>query len=404
MQANNPFSLYIHLPFCLTRCSYCDFNTYTGVSHLIPQYTDAICEEIKCLGVSGKVLTSLKPNIHTIYFGGGTPSLFKHQLLKNILDTIYLYFEVIDTAEITLEVNPGSIDPSYMESIHSIGINRLSLGMQSSHPDELHLLSRQHTQQAVEVSMHSARQSGFKNISLDLIYGIPKQSLPSWQLSLNTAIVLQPEHLSLYSLTIEPGTPLHYDVSAGIVSPPDDDLSADMYELADTILVNAGYFQYEISNWARKNEDDELLTSRHNIQYWHNQPYLGLGAGAHGYANKIRTENVSHIQDYIQNMQTGSIQNFPISPATTKSSSISMTLEMQETMMMGLRLTDEGISRQVFLERFGYSPEDVFGKEIDELLQLELLEWRPPQKDALRLTKQGRLLGNQVFMRFVGDV
>ena len=226
------------------------------------------------------------------------------------------------------------------------------------------------------------------------------RTLPQWQDTLEFALGLHPEHLSLYALTVEAGTPLSQWVRHGLVADPDPDLAADMYEDAMDRLPQGGFTQYEISNWARRGAEGNLLACRHNLQYWRNHPYLGFGAGAHGYAADYRTANVLRIGEYIGKVNRGNWQGFPFSPASASHTPIDRRTEMQETMMVGLRLVEEGVAGATFQERFGQSLEAAFGTEITGLIRLGLLEWAG---GSLRLTRRGRLLGNQVFMRFVGE-
>ena len=293
-----------------------------------------------------------------------------------------------------------------------MGFNRLSLGVQSFHPDELHQLERIHDPFDVLKAVNSARRAGFENLNLDLIYGLPEQTLSRWQTSLRRAVDLNPEHLSLYALTIERGTPFGRWAAHGLLPIPDPDLAADMLEAASDYLGGQGYEQYEISNWSKPG-----FQCRHNLQYWRNQPYLGFGAGAHGCANGLRISNVLRIKTYIEHLSPNypfpisSYLPFPLSPATVSRTLITPFVEMQETLMLGLRLTGAGVSPQIFRSRFGRDLKEVFGKEIDELVGLGLLEWSlasapssagEGQGVRVRLTPRGRQLGNQVFMRFVG--
>jgi oxygen-independent coproporphyrinogen-3 oxidase len=279
--------------------------------------------------------------------------------------------------------------------------------MQSANPGELLLLERQHEFHQIANAVSLVRKAGFKNYNLDLIFGIPYQTLESWQLSLELGLSLGPDHLSLYSLTIEPGTPFENWVTRGLLSEPDQDLSAEMYERASEFLNERGFEQYEISNWARRDEVNGLLTCQHNLQYWRNLPYLGLGAGAHGYADGKRTANVRSPGLYTQKLLTRDEKDnqnnlpFPMTPATASVVTIDRSEEIKETMMMGLRLTEEGISQKEFQARFGTTLEDVFDTQIDDLIEVGLLERDRMTNDHLRLTPRGRLLGNQVFLRFI---
>jgi oxygen-independent coproporphyrinogen-3 oxidase len=243
----------------------------------------------------------------------------------------------------------------------------------------------------------AARRAGFDNLNLALIFGLPEQELSTWQNSLELALGLHPEHLSLYALTLEHGTPLKRWASRGLIPEPDPDLAAEMYEWADGRLAAAGYEQYEISNWSIAQQP-----CRHNLQYWRGLPYLGLGAGAHGYAAGVRTANVLAPAAYIARLDNSSAHEFPRTLATASLTPVDRQAEIGETMMMGLRLTQEGVSEADFQARFGQSLEALFASEIKELQGYGLLEWvgETPQR-RLRLTSRGRLLGNQVFMRFI---
>jgi oxygen-independent coproporphyrinogen-3 oxidase len=392
--------LYIHIPFCTHRCGYCDFNTYAGIDQLIPAYTSGICDEIRYLSEN----TSEKLHINTIYLGGGTPSLLSVKELDQILGTIDKHFDVLHSLEISIEANPGTVTKNYLEAIHRLGINRISLGMQSANEDELSLLERQHSLLDVIKSVEWSRDAGFCNLNLDLIFGLPGQSSSAWLTSLDAAIKMHPEHLSLYALTIEHGTPLQHRVGKGLLPEPDPDEAAEMYELAGERLVQAGYHQYEISNWARKLDTGELYSCKHNLQYWRNLPYLGVGAGAHGYIQRFRTINVLTPYAYIQRMakKDSSMQvSFPKTPATIELNPIDDETEIGETMMMGLRLVLEGVSNNVFQLRFGISLQEKYEAQINRLISLELLEWNNNDKQRLRLTKKGYLLGNQVFKEFL---
>ncbi len=397
-------SLYIHIPFCRKRCSYCDFNTYAGVESAIPAYVNALCREIIQVARSA----GEKLPVHTIFFGGGTPSLLPGTSFSQLMQVITNNYHLQPGYEATLEANPGTVSQDYLKNLVEIGFNRISFGMQSADEKLLGLLERLHRMPEVVDAVAWARKAGFDQINLDLIYGIPYQSLQSWQASLEQALDLGPDHLSLYALTLEKGTSLNEQVSRGDVPEPDPDLAADMYEWAAQRLITAGFTQYEISNWAKASHTGRdtsyyLAACRHNLQYWRNLPYLGFGAGAHGYSVSYRTANIAGIGAYLDCIQRGQWEQFPFSPANISRSLIDQRNEMQETMMVGLRLVDEGVSSEGFYHRFGLRLSDVFGEEIGILTQLGLLEWAGNAEDILRLTVRGRLLGNQVFMRFVGE-
>ena len=405
-----PFSLYLHIPFCRHRCGYCDFNTYAGLEDLILPYVEALCQEIAfsaraaCSSSLIKAFPGDRLPVHTVFFGGGTPSLLSASQLEKILQVVDQSYESASDLEVTLEANTGALSPKYLKDLRSLGVNRLSLGVQSANPLELRLLERQHDFSQVIQSVKWARQAGLENINLDLIFGLPEQALETWQQTLNLAMGLAPAHFSLYALTIEHGTPLSHWTNRGLVPVPDGDLAADMYEWAAMRLDAVGYQQYEISNWGQRAAAGEVRVCRHNLQYWHNQPYLGFGAGAHGFAARIRTANVLAPLAYIQRLQKNAVEElpFPRTPATQSAQTIDRGTEIGETMMMGLRLTQEGVSRCTFQQRFGQDLQDVFAQPIEELIGFGLLEWYGEgEGQHLRLTPHGRLLGNQVFYRFI---
>ena len=397
------YSLYFHIPFCVHRCAYCDFNTYAGKESLIPAYVEALCHEVEIVARSAQE----RPNAHTIFFGGGTPSLLTPKQFEQILRTVQDNFDLSDKSEmeISFEANPGTVRPNSLRDLRILGFNRISLGVQSTHPEELRQLERIHDYYDVIDAVTWARRAGFDNLNLDLIFGLPEQSLNQWQASVKLILGLHTEHLSLYALTVEHGTPYGQWAKHGILSIPDPDVAADMYEWAGEALEAAGYQQYEISNWAQPG-----WQCRHNLTYWRNQPYLGFGAGAHGSAGGLRVADVLRIKTYIERLNPnatipeGEIPNthFPVSPATVDQTRITRRVEMQETMLTGLRLTFEGVSDEGFYNRFGVPMRDVFGKEMDELIGLGLLEWAQHEtSEVIRLTHRGRLLGNQAFIRFV---
>lgn len=405
------YSIYLHIPFCTHRCGYCDFNTYAGLEDLIPAYVEALCREARIIREN----LSHPLDVHTIFFGGGTPSLLSVSSIEKILDTLVQRFSLCTKPEITLEANPGTVSEAYLRDLFTIGVNRLSLGMQSAQPTELHFLERQHNFPDVIHAVHWARKAGFDNLNLDLIFGLPGQNLNTWKNNLTQALRLSPEHLSLYALTIEHGTPMGRWLSRGLIDEPDPDVAASMYETASDILNNIGYTQYEISNWARHTPGAVLSPCEspsracvHNLQYWRNLPYIGLGAGAHGYIANVRTANVLSPRRYIQHLSnakeshsTGEQKDFPATPVTQDFNAINLTDEIGETMMMGLRLTREGISSQAFENRFQRPLQDIFPKQIKRLIQTGLIEWVDDSQLNLRLTPQGRLLGNRVFQEFI---
>lgn len=397
-----PLSLYLHIPFCSVRCAYCDFNTYAGLDDLVRPYAEALRAEIGTVGQAA----GGEAEVHTIYFGGGTPSLLPPEVAAGLLSSIYRAFRVRPNCEITFEANPESASQAWMSAIRGAGANRLSVGVQSAQPHELRFLDRRHSFEEAACVVHRARRAGFDSVNLDLIYGLPDQCLEDWIDSVHRSLSLEPDHLSLYSLTLEHGTPLRARFEAGLFPAPDPDLAADMYESAADALGAAGYRQYEISNWARDGgragaQADEGLPAHaclHNVQYWRNLPYLGLGAGAHGSARGWRYSNVLSPRAYVERMREAAQVEPPCSPAVAERRAIDRDTEMDETLMMGLRLTDEGIVFDRFRERFGEFPSRRHGRQLDDLASAGLLM---QDRFGLRLTPRGRLLGNRVFEVFV---
>lgn len=419
------YSLYFHIPFCTHRCAYCDFNTYAGQESLIPAYVEALCKEIEFVGSQapkkcrdypgtarqgrcsersrsdsgGKVEARLP--VHTIFFGGGTPSLLSPKQFELIFKSIRDNFKLTDDVEITMEANPGTVSYENLLELRKIGINRISYGVQSANSEELHMLERAHNFFDVIEAVVSAHKAGFdrqsNGVNLDLIYGLPEQTLSTWQTTVKRILDLHPEHISAYALTLEHGTPFGRWSSKGLLPLPDPDLAADMYEWASETFEANDYVQYEISNWSKPNHE-----CRHNLQYWRSLPYLAFGAGAHGYVNGYRYSNVLRIKTYIERLNTasGSLDmEFPLTSATVNHHKQTLTDDMSEYMLNNLRLVKAGASDADFKSRFGAGLMDIYPEEVKELIRLGLLEWA---RDSIKLTKRGRLLGNQVFMRFVG--
>ena len=411
-------SIYLHIPFCTHRCAYCDFNTYAGQEALIPAYVDALIKEIEFIGKQIPDLTNYQ-STNTIFFGGGTPSLLSGTQINSVISALSSAFSISPDAEITIEANPGTISPEKLDAIRKAGVNRISFGVQSSITEELRMLERSHDFFTVIEAVSSARKAGFNNLNLDLIYALPQQTLESWQTTVKRVLELQPEHISAYALTLEHGTPFGKWSQRGLLSIPDSDLAADMYEWAMDYLHQYGYAQYEISKWAtqvksRKSKFNDLrpftfdafpeFACRHNLQYWYSLPYLGLGAGAHGYAGGYRYSNALRIKTYIERLTTyrSPITNYPLTPAAVNKHKQSQKDDISDYMINNLRLVQAGIADSDFRSRFGSGLLDVFPKEIDELLHVGLIEKKTSDgSEVFRLTRRGRLLGNQVFLRFV---
>lgn len=391
------YSLYVHIPFCKHRCHYCDFNTFTGKETLIPTYVDALIEEFRIV-TSGKT----EIPVHSIYFGGGTPSLVTLPLYEKLFESLRICFALTDDCEISLEANPGTLTLDYLAGLQALGFNRISIGVQSTDSFDLARLDRIHDIEDVLQSIQNARVVGFENINLDMIFGLPWQDLPSWEKSLGRAIFLSPDHFSLYSLIVESGTPFFTWYQKGLIAAQDQDLEGEMYERGMALLEAAGYEQYEISNWAKKDTEMDYRC-RHNLQYWLNLPYLGFGAGSHGFAESFRTVNIALIEAYIDRINQGPTSggSFPLSPATISITKIDKRTQMNDFMLLGLRLVKTGVSSERFESQYGHSIMEVFDKEISSLLEFGLVEWVGGEKSRLRLTKRGVMVANQVFMEFV---
>lgn len=384
-----PLAVYLHIPFCKSKCTYCAFNTYIKLEHLIEPFVNALIREIE-------IVAQNKPGspVSTIFFGGGTPSLLTSEQIGQILQSIQRHFVVNNPVEITMEANPNDMTRDYLLALRDTGINRLSLGVQSTNDNELRLFARRHDNDQVAGVVSAARAAGFDNLNVDLIYGIPHQTLDSWRWTLQQTVALKPEHLSLYALGLEDGTPMNDWVNQGRLPAPDDDLTADMYELATDTLADSGFEQYEISNWAKPG-----YACQHNLQYWRNLPYIGLGPGAHGYAAGKRYWTIRSPQRYIKSLdESDNDQDFPYTPATDEAIKISRKDEIGETLMMGLRLTQEGIERSTFFERFGQDVLDVHGPTIEKFAGYGLLDI---DSNRIRLTRKGRLLSNAIFREII---
>lgn len=391
ISSQNPLlSIYLHIPFCTSMCTYCAFNTYARLEHLIPDFIKALKAELTFASVDNPY-----PEVGTIFFGGGTPSLLSPSQFSDVLQHIQKDYQIVSNAEITSELNPNDLNYDYLVGLHKSGINRLSIGMQSSNNQELKFFARRHDHQTVVSAIHEAKRAGFDNINLDLIYGVPYQSLASWKQTLHDAIALNVEHLSLYSLGLEEGTPLNNWVNNGDVPAPDDDLAADMYEYATEKLAQHGYKQYEISNWALPDRE-----CRHNLQYWRNLPYIGIGPGAHGFVDGIRYAVMRSPQRYIKSLlnATEDLEVFPHTPAVEDFKHLSKEDEISETLIMALRLLNDGIAFDDFKTRFDVDLLQLHGETFEKYAGYGLVMM---DDKRVKLTEAGRLLCNMIFRELV---
>ncbi len=388
-----PFSLYLHIPFCTAKCGYCDFNSYAGNEHLIPAYSLTLIKEAQLWQK-----TTAGRGVTTVFFGGGTPSLMPVDEMATMMEGLRAAFDVLPEAEISLEANPNSLDEAYLRALLELGFNRLSIGVQSFHDEELKGLDRLHSAAEASEAFQAARSAGFGNVSIDLIFGLPEQKMASWQESVEAALALEPDHISLYALTVEQGTPLARDVARGRTPSPSPDAQADQYEWTEQRLAEAGYEHYEISNWAKVGYRCE-----HNMTYWRCREYLGLGAGAHSYLDGVRFAVAALPSKYLElvdeswkELQAGGemkmrqvVSGEPITPE----------LAMSDTLILGLRVND-GVNLAHFQQRFGVDALERFAEELREPFEAGLVE---EAAGNLRLTKRGRLLGNEVFVRLLPD-
>ncbi len=386
-QADDQFGIYIHVPFCSHICPYCDFNTYAGQSARIPAYVEAIERDAAHWGKQFDVRTAA-----SIFLGGGTPSLLAPIQIKAILNTCQSVFDLAAGGEVTIEANPNDLDEKYCSALLESGVNRLSIGAQTLDRRGLRVLGRRHEADDVASAVASARRAGFANVSLDFIYGWPGQTIDQWQSNLKLVLSGEiggrpPDHLSLYGLIVEPGTPMADAVRRGIFAPADEDTAADLYELAMTMLADAGWFHYEIANWARSLD----TVSRHNVIYWRNGDYAGLGAGAHGHVRNRRVMSQPSPGRYIAALDRQE-------SAVTNIEEIDEKTAMGETMMLGLRLLQDGVSARSFERRHRVSLFEQFAPQLSRLTSIGLLE---VADERVRLTKRGVLLANSVCAEFL---
>jgi oxygen-independent coproporphyrinogen III oxidase len=383
LPAGDAPGIYLHVPFCAHICPYCDFNTYSGQGELIPAYVDALISEME--------LTAAKLDQHfaapTLFLGGGTPSLLEAAQIERIVTAARKLFGLSEDAEITAEVNPESVDLDYLRSVRAAGVNRLSLGVQSQRRAGLQVLGRGHKPVEAGRAFQAARDAGFNNISLDFIFGWPGQTIEDWDADLSTMLEWEPEHVSLYSLIVEPSTPMASAVARGILTVVDDDAVADFYELAAKRLGGAGWEHYEVANWAR----EPVFRSRHNQIYWQNGHYFGFGAGAHSYLDRLRGSNVRLPSSYIEAVNSG---RRPLAMAET----IDDATAMGESMMLGLRLLVDGVSASDFETRHGQKLIDHYAEQIERFISIGMIEWC---NERLRLTPAGMLLANDVCAEFL---
>lgn len=368
------FELYIHIPFCIRKCAYCDFLSAPGSEEAKASYTEALLREIEAVKTE-------KREVSSIFVGGGTPSALSPSLMGDIFEKIHKSFSVAPDAEITIEANPGTLSKEKLFLYRNVGINRLSLGLQSPEAAELKRLGRIHTYEEFLESFSLAREAGFQNINVDLMCALPDQTYEGWVRNLRKVAALHPEHISAYSLIIEEGTPF----AKRKLNLPDEDTEYRMYEDTAGILAEYGYEQYEISNYAKKD-----LACQHNVGYWTRKEYLGLGLGAASLWGNQRFSNTSDFSLYLNN------SGFPEKIRGDRET-LSLEAEMSEFMFLGLRMT-KGVSKAEFLEGFGVPIECVYGKVLDKYKSVGLLE---ETEGRIFLTRAGIHVSNGVMAEFL---
>jgi oxygen-independent coproporphyrinogen-3 oxidase len=378
--ADAVLGLYVHIPFCQYRCTYCDFATYAGKDDQMTAYVDAVLWEIARRRPAGA-----RRRVGTVFFGGGTPSRLPVGEVDRILEAIRRQFDLADNAEVTLEANPGTLDAAKMRALRAVGVNRLSVGVQSLNDAILRSVNRIHDAGQALGTLERARAAGFASVSADLIFGLPGQTEEDWEQTLRGVIAAAPDHLSVYGLIVEPGTLLRTQVLAGTMRLPPDDAAADMYERTRALLALAGYQQYEVSNWAMPGH-----RCRHNLLYWEHDPYLGVGLSAHSYLDGRRFGNVRGLQGYLGRMARDRLP-------TSSMELINAERAARDAAMLGLRLM-AGVHVPTFDSRFGGDFRSRHASALARLSDLGLLEIGG---DHVRLAERGYLLANQVWQEFV---
>ncbi len=373
-----PIGIYVHIPFCHRKCGYCDFNTYAMAGAIVDAYLSALHLEIERADCEGDPVVS-------VFFGGGTPTFLSGEQLADLLRHLRQRFHILPDAEITSEANPGSLTLDQLQRMREAGFNRFSLGVQSFDPDELRRMERIHSPDDVIAGVQMARRAGFTNLNLDLIFALPNQTLERWESNLRRAIALQPEHLSLYALMLEPNTRFYHLYQKGQLSLPDEEVQVEMYRLAQSLTRQAGYEQYEISNFAQAG-----FRCRHNLLYWHNEPYLGFGAGAVSYYRGIRWTNIKHPREYVRRLREGE-------SVVLESERLMAWASVAETLMVRLRLTD-GVDLQELDARFGLPVCEGF---LPLFLRLQERGWVQVERTHIRPTNEGLLWHSELSLKIL---
>lgn len=373
--------IYIHIPFCKQKCFYCDFCSFANKNEMQEKYVETVINEIK------NITHKEKYTVTTIYLGGGTPSILNPDYIKSILQEIKSSFEILDDAEITIEINPGTVNEEKLKKYKEYGINRLSIGLQSANDKILKKIGRIHDYKQFEETFFYARKCGFKNINVDLMIGLPTQAVEDVKQTLEKIIQKNPEHISVYSLIIEEGTIIEKLINENKLQLPDEETERIMYWTVVNELKENGYNQYEISNFSKKTYE-----SKHNTNCWKQKQYIGLGTSAHSYLNKKRYSNTNNIEEYIKNIQENNIsKNITIHEEQTEEST------MNEYMLLGLRMI-QGININEFKQKFKIDPTIKYKETLEKLQKENLIQIT---KTSIKLTKQGIDFGNIVWEEFI---
>lgn len=372
--------IYVHIPFCDTKCGYCDFHSVVADGYFVGNYIKAFQQEVAYYGRKYK-----NKAFDTLFFGGGTPTILSTTQLHEMITVIFDNFNFSSNLEFTMEANPCSL-PAKIQELASFGVNRISLGAQALQNDLLRKLGRNHSVDDIFAAVKGLQESGITNFNLDLMYGLPCQTIQDWEESLTMAIDINPTHFSCYSLIVEEDTPFYDLLEKDQLNLPDEEQEYAMFQLTKHKLNQAGYQQYEISNFAQ----DQKFQSRHNMIYWRNQSYLGLGSGAHGYMDRQRYANTIDLKQYINSWREDI-------PAIASIEIITTDQAMDETMMLGLRLL-EGVEEAEFEKVFMQTLDEVYGDELSRLLEQGLVI---REHGRLKLTDVGVTLGNLVFSAFI---
>jgi oxygen-independent coproporphyrinogen-3 oxidase len=376
----NSIGLYLHIPYCLHKCGYCDFNSHNINEAEMESYVHALLNEMEQAAKNAR-----NYRVDTIFFGGGTPTTLPFADLARILKACHQNFQIDPQAEITCEANPATIPQTDLAQLRGAGFNRLSIGVQSFDPDELKRLERVHSVEEVYLTVQRAREAKFENLSLDLMFGLPGQTVERWRDNLQKAINLEPDHISAYNLTIEPDTVFYKQQSQGQLIMPADDFQRELFEITIDTLTGAGYEHYEISNYAKPAKQ-----SRHNLNYWVDGEYIGLGAGASSFFNGDRTKNTNLPARYIAQIDKSKT-------ALESRETPDRRQRMGEAVMLGLRLRS-GFQLAAFEQQFGISFHNAFGETVERMEKMELLEI---SNGRVSLSRQGLFLADSVIIEFI---